>query len=100
MEPKITIIIPFYNVENYIEKCINSVEAQTFTDFECILDIAVQYKEIKTKASEEIEFIPYVVEVGDIGKKKGWKEIDCTGKKFVCDKKYPKIDAPVEFQII
>ena len=37
MEPKITIIIPFYNVENYIEKCINSVKAQTFTDFECIL---------------------------------------------------------------
>jgi len=36
----------------------------------------------------------------DLGKKKGWKEIDCTGKKFVCDKKYPKIDAPVEFQII
>jgi len=65
------------------------------TDFECVLDIAVQYKEIKTKASEEIEFIPYVAEVGDIGKKKGWKEIDCTGKKFVCDKKYPKIDAPL-----
>ena len=70
------------------------------TDFECVLDIAVQYKEIKTKASEEIEFIPYVAEVGDVGKKKGWKEIDCKGKKFVCDKKYPKIDAPVEFQII
>ena len=70
------------------------------TDFQCVLDIAVQYKEIKTEASEEIEFVPYVAEVGDVGKKKGWKEIDCTGKKFVCDKKYPKIDAPVEFQII
>ena len=37
MSPRISIIIPFYNVENYIEKCINSVKAQTFTDFECIL---------------------------------------------------------------
>ena len=37
MSPKISIIIPFYNVENYIEKCINSVKEQTFTDFECIL---------------------------------------------------------------
>ena len=37
MSPKISIIIPFYNVENYIEKCINSVKAQTFTEFECIL---------------------------------------------------------------
>ena len=37
MFPKISIIIPFYNVENYIAKCINSVKNQTFTDFECIL---------------------------------------------------------------
>jgi len=35
--PKISIIIPVYNVEKYIEKCIDSVLAQTFTDFECIL---------------------------------------------------------------
>lgn len=34
---KISIIIPFYNVENYIENCINSVKSQTFTDFECFL---------------------------------------------------------------
>ena len=37
MFPKISIIIPFYNVENYIAKCINSVKNQTFTDFEFIL---------------------------------------------------------------
>jgi glycosyltransferase involved in cell wall biosynthesis len=35
--PKISIIIPVYNVENYIAKCIDSILAQTFTDFECIL---------------------------------------------------------------
>ena len=34
---KISIIIPFYNVEDFIVDCINSVKAQTFTDFECIL---------------------------------------------------------------
>jgi len=34
---KISVIIPVYNVEKYIEKCINSVLAQTFTNFECIL---------------------------------------------------------------
>ena len=37
IHPKISIIIPFYNVENYIAKCINSVKEQTFTDFECLL---------------------------------------------------------------
>lgn len=35
--PTISVIIPFYNVESYIVKCIESVKNQTFTDFECIL---------------------------------------------------------------
>jgi len=34
---KISIIIPIFNVEKYIRKCIDSVLAQTFSDFECIL---------------------------------------------------------------
>jgi|GEM_PF-1511090 glycosyltransferase len=34
---KISIIIPFYNVQEYIGQCIQSVKAQTFTDFECLL---------------------------------------------------------------
>jgi len=35
--PKISVIIPVYNVEKYLEKCIDSVLSQTFADFECIL---------------------------------------------------------------
>jgi glycosyltransferase involved in cell wall biosynthesis len=35
--PKISVIIPVYNVEKYLVKCIDSVLSQTFTDFECIL---------------------------------------------------------------
>jgi glycosyltransferase involved in cell wall biosynthesis len=34
---KISIIIPVYNVEKYLVKCLESVLSQTFTDFECIL---------------------------------------------------------------
>ena len=34
--PKISIIIPVYKVEAYLPKCIESVLAQTFTDFEVI----------------------------------------------------------------
>ena len=34
---KVSIIVPVYNVENYIHKCIDSILSQTFTDFECIL---------------------------------------------------------------
>lgn len=35
--PAISIIVPIYNVENYLRKCIDSILAQTFTDFELIL---------------------------------------------------------------
>lgn len=35
--PKISIIVPVYNVEDYIEKCIKSILNQVFTEFELIL---------------------------------------------------------------
>lgn len=34
---KISVIIPVYNVEEYLERCVDSVLAQTFTDIEVIL---------------------------------------------------------------
>lgn len=34
--PKISIILPVYNVERYLEACLNSIVAQSFTDWECI----------------------------------------------------------------
>ncbi len=34
---KLSIIVPIYNVEQYLHKCIDSILAQTFTDFELIL---------------------------------------------------------------
>ena len=37
MTPKISVIVPVYNVEKYIHYCINSILEQTFKDFECIL---------------------------------------------------------------
>lgn len=35
--PKISVIVPVYNVEKYLHECIDSILAQTFTDFELIL---------------------------------------------------------------
>lgn len=35
--PKVSIIVPVYGVEQYIERCIDSILAQTFTDWELLL---------------------------------------------------------------
>ncbi|MDO4763097.1 MAG: M14 family zinc carboxypeptidase [Flavobacteriaceae bacterium] len=86
------------NKESHFDIIYRNVKLNT--DFECVLDIAVQYKETYTLGNDEIDFVPYVMEVGDIGKKKGWKEIDCTGKTFVSENKYPKLDIPVNFKIL
>ena len=36
-KPLLSIIVPVYDVENYLQKCIDSILAQTLTDFELIL---------------------------------------------------------------
>ena len=35
--PKISVIVPVYKVEQYLDRCVESVVAQTFSDFELIL---------------------------------------------------------------
>ena len=35
--PKISVIIPVYNAEKYIRKCLDSIINQTFTDFEVLI---------------------------------------------------------------
>lgn len=59
MKPAISIIIPIYNVEDYLSVCIDSVLAQTFSDFELILvndgstdssgDICDRYEELDSR---------------------------------------------------
>lgn len=35
--PKISVVVPVYNVEDYLHRCIDSIIEQTFTDFELLL---------------------------------------------------------------
>lgn len=35
-KPRISVIVPVYNVEGYLNKCLDSILAQSFTDFEVI----------------------------------------------------------------
>ena len=61
MGEKISVIVPVYNVEAYLERCVESILHQTYTNFELILindgstdssgqicdDLAYQYENIK-----------------------------------------------------
>ncbi len=35
--PLISIIVPVYNVKEYVVQCLESIAAQTFTHYECIV---------------------------------------------------------------
>ena len=35
--PKISVIVPVFNVEKYLHRCVNSILSQSFTDFELLL---------------------------------------------------------------
>lgn len=35
--PEISIIVPVYNVDKYLHQCLDTIKAQTFQDWECIL---------------------------------------------------------------
>ena len=37
MNPEISIIVPIYNTENYLRRCIDSILTQSFENFELIL---------------------------------------------------------------
>ena len=37
MKPKISVIVPVYNTEKYLDRCIQSILAQTYIDFELLL---------------------------------------------------------------
>ena len=59
MDVKISIIIPVYNVEDYLKECLDSLLRQTFTEFEIIciddgssdnsLDILKKYQLLDTR---------------------------------------------------
>jgi len=59
--PKVSIIIPIYNVEQYLRQCLDSVINQTFKDFECICinDCSMDnsYNILKEYAKKDSRFI-------------------------------------------
>lgn len=63
MRPLVSIIVPMYNVEPFIEECFNSLLAQTLTDIEIILvndgtpDRSGEMAEAYAKRDERVQVI-------------------------------------------
>ena len=55
-EPRISVIVPIYNIASFLPKCIDSILSQSFADFELILvndgssdnshDICLNYQQV------------------------------------------------------
>ncbi|WP_371480206.1 glycosyltransferase family 2 protein [Kitasatospora sp. NBC_00315] len=37
MAPRLSVVVPIYNVERYLRECLDSIAGQTFSDFECVM---------------------------------------------------------------
>ena len=77
--PKFSIIIPVYNVEEYIARCLDSVFKQTMKDFEVIVvDDGCTDKSIEIAKEYDVEVITSkhvsVSEARNIGEKKATGE--------------------------
>ena len=63
--PKFSIIVPFYNVEDYVVDCIKSIQKQTFDDFEvlcvddCGQDSSADLVRVFAKKDERIKIISH-----------------------------------------
>ena len=54
--PQISIIVPVFNVEDYLRQCLDSIIAQTYTNWECILvDDGSKDKSGSSKLIRELE---------------------------------------------
>lgn len=55
--PKISVIVPVYNVESYLPQCIDSIRRQTFADIEivCVVDGSTDRSESILRLYEKVE---------------------------------------------
>ena len=87
---KISIIIPFYNTQNYIKRCLDAILAQTFTDFEviCVDDGSKDntYQILQDYAKKDKRINAYTQENGGPSAARKTALVHATGKYLMfCD---------------
>ncbi len=87
MNLKISLIIPVYNVEDYLERCLKSVEAQTYTDSEVIIvndgSTDNSYKIIDDYVARNSNFSTYKIENSGLGGARNYGLTKATGDYVV-----------------
>lgn len=97
---KISIIVPVYNVEKYVEKCLNSLIHQTFSDIEIIciddastdksLELVIQISETDSR----IQVISHSANLGTLqARKNGVQQAKGTYLMFVDSDDWLELDA-------
>ncbi len=68
--PKVSVIVPIYNVEKYLEKCLTTLQNQTFSDIEifCVNDGTKDNSQdiVDRFAAKDSRFIPLIKENGGL----------------------------------
>lgn len=84
---KVSLIIPVYNVENYLEKCLSSVEQQTYSQAEVIIindgSRDNSYKIIDDFVARNENFICYKIENSGLGGARNFGLSKATGDYVV-----------------
>lgn len=84
---KISIIIPIYNVEKYLSRCIDSIENQTYKNIELILvndGSTDKSEEIINKYIKKYDNIKYIKkENGGLSDSRNWGAKEATGN-YIC----------------
>ena len=57
---KFSIIIPIYNVENYLRKCLDSVASQTYNNFE-VVEYDYDFDEDEVKKYDVGKILPVLI---------------------------------------
>jgi len=85
--PKVSVVVPVYNVEKYIEKCIISIKNQTLKDYECLIiddgspDNSIEVA--KKVIGSDLRFIILSKENGGLSDAKNFGKRAATGD-YIC----------------
>lgn len=84
MNPKISIIIPVYNTEKYLNACLESIKEQTFDDFEAIIvddgSTDSSYETAKKFSDTDKRFKVFRTENGGVSKARNYALEKACGK--------------------